>query len=200
MFYRRPVEDGAATFHQVARDEFVGTHTERVRLVGGQANPPSTTDRTFRRDSPMRKSNLLVAVAVAGLIGGTTLAGAQRSNSSGMGNGGAGGAAAPSGAERSSPSTDSMGGTSAKPSAEHRSEKGSNAASSEPSEGHNQAAGQGGAAGPSGNTSNAANSGSTAKGGSASLSSEQRTKIHQTIVRQGNAPRVARVDFSVSVG
>jgi len=148
----------------------------------------------------MRKSNLLVAVAVAGLIGGTTLAGAQRSNSSGMSNGGAGGAAAPSGAERSSPSTDSMGGTSAKPSAEHRSEKGSNAASSEPSEGHNQAAGQGGAAGPSGNTSNAANSGSTAKGGSASLSSEQRTKIHQTIVRQGNAPRVARVDFSVSVG
>ncbi|MBI5114258.1 MAG: DUF1236 domain-containing protein [Rhodovulum sp.] len=32
------------------------------------------------------------------------------------------------------------------------------------------------------------------------LSSEQRTRIHQTIIRESNVPRVNSVDFSLSVG
>jgi hypothetical protein len=36
--------------------------------------------------------------------------------------------------------------------------------------------------------------------GSSSLTTEQRTRIRETIVRQGNAPRVSNVNFSVSVG
>jgi hypothetical protein len=43
-------------------------------------------------------------------------------------------------------------------------------------------------------------SGASTSGSSANLTSEQRTRIHQTIVRQGNAPRVSNVNFSVSVG
>ncbi len=41
---------------------------------------------------------------------------------------------------------------------------------------------------------------SSARGGSANLTVEQRTKIHSIIVGQRSAPRVARVDFDVSVG
>ena len=40
----------------------------------------------------------------------------------------------------------------------------------------------------------------SASGSSTNLTSEQRTRIHQTIVRQGNTPRVSNVNFSVSVG
>lgn len=54
----------------------------------------------------MRKNNLLAAAAIAGLIGGTSLAIGQSSNSSGVGSGNAGaGPAAPSSAERSSPNS-----------------------------------------------------------------------------------------------
>jgi hypothetical protein len=34
----------------------------------------------------------------------------------------------------------------------------------------------------------------------ASISTEQRTRIRETVLKQGNAPRVDRVDFRVSVG
>ena len=158
----------------------------------------------------MRKNNLLAAAAIAGLIGGTSLAIGQSSNSSGVGSGNAGaGPAAPSSAERSSPNSGPTAGSSAKQSSEQRSETGSSAAGSQSSERRNQAAGQTGTAGEAGQASSpdrdgrsgaTANSGSAATHGSASLTSEQRTKIRQTIVRQGNAPRVANVNFSVSVG
>lgn len=160
----------------------------------------------------MRKNNLLAAAAIAGLIGGTSLAIGQSSNSSGVGSGNAGaGAAAPSSAERSSPNSGPAAGSGAKQGSEQRSETGSSATGSQSSERRNQAAGQTGTAGQAGQASSpgqdrdgrsgaTANSGSAAKHGSASLTSEQRTKIRQTIVRQGNAPRVANVNFSVSVG
>ena len=169
----------------------------------------------------MRKSNLLVAAAIVGLIGGTSLAIGQGSGSSGATSGGpssgGAGAAAPSGAERSSPSSGSPAGSSAKQSSEQRSEKGSSAAESKSPERHNnqsvtQSGGKRGQTGDTmptaqpngqareGHSGAAASSGSAAKGSSASLTGEQRTKIHQTIVRQGNAPRVANVNFSISVG
>jgi hypothetical protein len=164
----------------------------------------------------MSKSNLLVAAAIAGLIGGTSLAIGQGSGSSDASSGGAG-AAAPSSAERSSPSRGSTGGSNAKQSLEQQSGKGSSAAESKSSERHNnqsvtQSGGKPGQTGETvptsqsmgqareGHSGAAASSASAAKRGSASLTSEQRTKIHQTIVRQGNAPRVANVNFSVSVG
>jgi hypothetical protein len=53
---------------------------------------------------------------------------------------------------------------------------------------------------PGASTSSSSSSTSSATSGSASLTSEQRTRIHQTIVGGGSAPRVANVDFSISVG
>ena len=37
-------------------------------------------------------------------------------------------------------------------------------------------------------------------GGQVTLSSEQKTKVRETVIRSGNAPRVTNVNFSVSVG
>jgi hypothetical protein len=167
----------------------------------------------------MRKSNLLAAAAIVGLIGGTSLAIGQGSSGSGKSGGGAG-AAAPGAAETSSPSSASTGGTNAKQGSEQRSGNGSSAAESKSSERQkSQSVQSGGKPGQTGETmptsqrkgeakgearegySGAApSSGSAAKGGSAHLSSQQRTKIHQTIIKQGNAPRVSNVNFSVSVG
>ena len=41
---------------------------------------------------------------------------------------------------------------------------------------------------------------STSTSSSVNLTTEQRTRIRQVIVREGNAPRVSNVNFSVSVG
>ena len=49
-------------------------------------------------------------------------------------------------------------------------------------------------------TNSSSTSTSSATSGSASLTSEQRTRIHQTIVRGGSAPRMANIDFPISVG
>ncbi|HWM46936.1 MAG TPA: DUF1236 domain-containing protein [Xanthobacteraceae bacterium] len=43
-------------------------------------------------------------------------------------------------------------------------------------------------------------SGSATSGSSANLTTEQRTQIRQTVLKQSNAPRVSKMDFSVSVG
>jgi hypothetical protein len=164
----------------------------------------------------MRKSNLLMAAAIVGLIGGTGVAVGQSASGSGTNSG----AAAPSAAQPSSPSGGSGAGSPAKQSSEQRSGTGSSAAESKSSERQkSQSAQTGGKPGQTGETmptsqrkgeakgearegksGATASSGSAAKSGSTRLSGQQRTKIHQTIVKQGNAPRVSNVNFSVSVG
>ncbi len=54
-------------------------------------------------------------------------------------------------------------------------------------------------ASPSGSSS-AAQQGSGSAGASANLTTEQRTKIRQSVLTKSNAPRVSSVNFSVSVG
>lgn len=161
----------------------------------------------------MRKNNLFMAAAIVGLIGGTSLAIGQSSSSGGKSSGGPG-AGAPNAAQPSSPSSGSTAGSHAPQSSEQRSGKGSSAAEQKGSSAAESAQsdgkpGQTGETMPSpqrkgeareGHSGAATNSGSAAKGTSARLSGEQRTKIHQTIIKQGNAPRVSNVNFSISVG
>jgi Protein of unknown function (DUF1236) len=45
-----------------------------------------------------------------------------------------------------------------------------------------------------------ANSGANQGGSNVTLSTEQRTKIRETVLRGGNVPRVSNVNFSISVG
>ncbi len=51
-----------------------------------------------------------------------------------------------------------------------------------------------------GTTERGSVSGNTATSGSVNLTGEQRTKIHQVIVSEHNAPRVSHVDFDLNVG
>jgi Protein of unknown function (DUF1236) len=51
-----------------------------------------------------------------------------------------------------------------------------------------------------GKDKNGAPKGAAGKGAPAKVSTEQRTQIRQTILKQGNAPRVNNVNFNVSIG
>jgi hypothetical protein len=174
----------------------------------------------------MRKNQLLIASALAALIAGSGIAVGQSGGSSGPGAPGGAGMNAP--AEKIAPSSSQKGSSGAaqinEPSGERSERRGSETTGQAPSgrSGPSSQSGQSGSStqnSPSGTMqnnldstksgqANERNSGQTGERAgtstntnvSVNLSTEQRTRIHEVIVKDRSAPRVTNVNFSLSVG
>lgn len=176
----------------------------------------------------MKTTQRLIAAAISALVAGTGMAVAQSGTGSGgaggpggasMGgaaSGGAvhrettgqaspqGGAAQPGGSGAQSPGAREGAGT-PPGAAEQRSGTGSPEQRGRTSESERGRTGtqdrtRTGQDQRGGTTEQRTGSATSTTGTSVNLTTEQRTRIHQTIIKESNAPRVANVDFSLSVG
>lgn len=168
----------------------------------------------------MKTTQRLIAAAISALVAGTGMAVAQ----SGTGSGGAGGpggasmggAASGGAVHRETTGQASPQGGAAQPGGSGAQSPGAREGAGPPPGAAEQRSGSGsteqrGRTGTQdrtrtgqdqrgGTTEQRTGSATSTTGTSVNLTTEQRTRIHQTIIKESNAPRVANVDFSLSVG